>query len=64
MLCILEVAGLNSVQGLTFPTEDFVVVLNSSRQLPGKLLKPDPLLSTSSTLHYSPYRLMAYSLSC
>ena len=63
MVCILDVPGLNSGQDLAVPTEDFVVVLSSPRQMPGKFVRPEPLLSTLSVLHYSPYHLIAYRLS-
>jgi len=64
MVCILDVPGLNSGQGLAVSTEAFVVVLSSPRQMPGKFVRPEPLISTLSVLHYSPYHLMAYRLSC
>lgn len=64
MVCILEVPGLNSSQGLAVPTEDFVVGLSSPGQMPGKFVRPEPLFSTLSVLHYSPYHLMAYRLTC
>ena len=64
MLRVLEVPGLNSGQGQDVPNEYFVFVLISSRQMPGKFLRPEPLLSTSSALRYSTYYLMACSPTC